>query len=817
MRGAREHNLKNVDVAFPRDRLVVITGLSGSGKSSLAFDTIYAEGQRRYVESLSAYARQFLGQMEKPDVDQIDGLSPAISIDQKGASRNPRSTVGTVTEIYDHLRLLFARIGMPHCPNGHPIERQSVQQIVDQVLALPEGTRLLVLGPLIKDRKTEGDRILDGARRQGFVRVRVDGEMLDISDVPKLDKYKRHSIEVVVDRYIVRHAEAPDGAERAPDGRPIDPETGLVIPDPDAGRLADSVETALRLGEGVVLIAPAPRDDEAPSFEEQRYSEKFSCPYDGYTADELEPRSFSFNSPHGACPECTGLGTKLEIDPDLVIPDKAKSLANGALVPWARMPTDGSWRLKILEAICAAHGWDYASPRPRPADRGGRLRPARPQGREGHRPLPHGPWREHLPGDVRGGGHEPRAALPRNGLRLHQGRAREVHGHQTVPDLQGPPAPPGDPRRHHRRAERLGRVDDVDHRCALVVERPRGDARRARADDRAPAAQGDRRAARLPRRRRARLPDARPDERHAVGRRGAADPAGDPDRHDPDGRPVHPRRAVDRAAPARQREAHRDPHPAARSRQHRPRRRARRGDHPHRRLGRRHRARGGGARRRDHREWAARGGPRRTAVRDRRVPPGGADGPDPRQTTEGERQGTARARRPRAQPARRGPAGAARHVRRGDGRVGQRQEHARDRGAVPGPGARTERRRANRSGRTTRSRARSSSTRSSRSTRARSAGRRAPTLRPTSGCSRRSASCSRASRSRVCAATRRGVSASTSRAAAASIARATASSRSRCSSCPTSTSRARSAPASATTARRSRSTTRASRSRTCSR
>ena len=302
MRGAREHNLKNVDVAFPRDRLVVITGLSGSGKSSLAFDTIYAEGQRRYVESLSAYARQFLGQMEKPDVDQIDGLSPAISIDQKGASRNPRSTVGTVTEIYDHLRLLFARIGIPHCPNGHAIERQTVQQIVDQVLALPEGTRLLVLGPLIKDRKTEGDRVFDAARRQGFVRVRVDGEMVDITEAPKLDKYKRHSIEVVVDRYIVRHADAPDGAARAADGRPIDPETGAVIPDPDASRLADSIETALRLGEGVVLIAPAPRDDEAPDFEERRYSEKYSCPYDGFTVDELEPRSFSFNSPHGACP-----------------------------------------------------------------------------------------------------------------------------------------------------------------------------------------------------------------------------------------------------------------------------------------------------------------------------------------------------------------------------------------------------------------------------------------------------------------------------------------------------------------------------------
>jgi excinuclease ABC subunit A len=362
VRGAREHNLKDVTVAFPRDRLVVITGLSGSGKSSLAFDTIYAEGQRRYVESLSAYARQFLGQMEKPDVDQIDGLSPAISIDQKGSSRNPRSTVGTVTEIYDHLRLLFARIGVPHCPAGHAIERQGIQQIVDQVLALPEGTRLLVLGPLIKDRKTEGDRIVDAARRQGFVRVRVDGEQYDIADTPKLDKYKRHSIEVIVDRYIVRHAEAPEGAERGPDGRPIDPETGLVIPDPDASRLADSIETALRLGEGVVLIAPAPREDEEPVFEERRYSEKYSCPYDGFTIDELEPRSFSFNSPHGACPTCTGLGTRLEIDPALLIPHPDKSLGNGALGVGGLLSTDASWRMKILEAVCDSHGWDFSAP-----------------------------------------------------------------------------------------------------------------------------------------------------------------------------------------------------------------------------------------------------------------------------------------------------------------------------------------------------------------------------------------------------------------------------------------------------------------------
>ena len=362
VRGAREHNLKDVDVAFPRDRLVVITGLSGSGKSSLAFDTIYAEGQRRYVESLSAYARQFLGQMEKPDVDQIDGLSPAISIDQKGASRNPRSTVGTVTEIYDHLRLLFARIGRPHCPNGHEIERQTVQQIVDQVLALPEGTRLLVLGPLVKDRKTEGDRIFEAARKQGFVRVRVDGEMVDIGEAPTLDRYRRHTIEVVVDRYVVRHAEAPEGAARAQDGRPIDPRTGEVVPDPDAARLADSIETALRLGDGIVLIAPAPRGDEPPEFEERLYSERFTCPYDGFTMDELEPRNFSFNSPHGACPTCTGLGTQLVIDPALVIPDRSRSVARGALVPWAKLPAESSWRMKILEAIFKAHGWGINTP-----------------------------------------------------------------------------------------------------------------------------------------------------------------------------------------------------------------------------------------------------------------------------------------------------------------------------------------------------------------------------------------------------------------------------------------------------------------------
>ncbi|HEU4573270.1 MAG TPA: excinuclease ABC subunit UvrA, partial [Candidatus Limnocylindrales bacterium] len=256
----------------------------------------------------------------------------------------------------------FARIGHPHCPNGHEITRQTVQQIVDQVLELPEGTRLLVLGPLIRDRKTEGERVFEAARRQGFVRVRVDGEMYDLSDAPKLDRYKRHTIEVVVDRYVVRRAEAPEGTARDAFGRPLDPETGEPIPDPDAARLADSIETAIRLGEGVVVIAPAPREGEPPAFTDRRYSERLSCPYDGFTMDELEPRSFSFNSPHGACPTCTGLGTQLVVDPDLLIPDRDRSLADGALVPWSKLPMEESWRLKIVEAICKAHGWDFNAP-----------------------------------------------------------------------------------------------------------------------------------------------------------------------------------------------------------------------------------------------------------------------------------------------------------------------------------------------------------------------------------------------------------------------------------------------------------------------
>ena len=340
VKGAREHNLKDIDITIPRDQLVVITGLSGSGKSSLAFDTIYAEGQRRYVESLSAYARQFLGRMEKPDVDYIEGLSPAISIDQKGGSRNPRSTVGTVTEIYDYLRLLFARAGRPHCPIcGDPIAQQTVQQMVDSVRSLPAEARLLVLAPVVRDRKGEHQQALDDARARGYVRARVDGEVRSLDDEIELEKNKRHSIEVVVDRIALPVAEA-------------DPDEQQAL----AGRLAESIEQALQLGGGIVRI----RVLDEP--EDRIYSEQLACPRDMFALGEIEPRSFSFNSPHGACPDCTGLGITMEVDPELVIPDRGKSLAQGAIAPWSRASAQSGWHGRILEAVFERFGEDTAAP-----------------------------------------------------------------------------------------------------------------------------------------------------------------------------------------------------------------------------------------------------------------------------------------------------------------------------------------------------------------------------------------------------------------------------------------------------------------------
>jgi excinuclease ABC subunit A len=327
VKGAREHNLKNIDVVIPRDRLVVITGVSGSGKSSLAFDTIYAEGQRRYVESLSAYARQFLGRMEKPDVDYIEGLSPAISIDQKGPSKNPRSTVGTVTEIYDYLRLLFARVGHPHCPQcGREITAQTVQQIVDAIQNIPAGSRIMILAPLIRDRKGEYQTVFDDLRKAGYARVRVDGQLHDLTDKIKLDKNKKHSIEAVVDRLIMGQS----GSQ---------------------SRTADSVETALKLGAGVVLLVSI------TGGEELLFSEHFACVHCGVSLGEIAPRTFSFNSPHGACPACTGLGMKLEIDPELVL-NKNLSIREGAIRPWQFH----NWYLYEVESLARSNGFSLKTP-----------------------------------------------------------------------------------------------------------------------------------------------------------------------------------------------------------------------------------------------------------------------------------------------------------------------------------------------------------------------------------------------------------------------------------------------------------------------
>ncbi|HER8755929.1 TPA: excinuclease ABC subunit UvrA [Streptococcus pyogenes] len=326
--GARAHNLKNIDVEIPRDKLVVVTGLSGSGKSSLAFDTIYAEGQRRYVESLSAYARQFLGNMEKPDVDSIDGLSPAISIDQKTTSKNPRSTVGTVTEINDYLRLLYARVGTPYCINGHgAITASSAEQIVEQVLALPERTRMQILAPIVRRKKGQHKTIFEKIQKDGYVRVRVDGDIFDVTEVPELSKSKMHNIEVVIDR--------------------------LVNKDGIRSRLFDSVEAALRLGDGYLMI-------DTMDGNELLFSEHYSCPVCGFTVPELEPRLFSFNAPFGSCPTCDGLGIKLEVDLDLVVPDPSKSLREGALAPWN--PISSNYYPTMLEQAMASFGVDMDTP-----------------------------------------------------------------------------------------------------------------------------------------------------------------------------------------------------------------------------------------------------------------------------------------------------------------------------------------------------------------------------------------------------------------------------------------------------------------------
>ena len=350
VKGARMHNLKNIDVEIPREKLTVITGLSGSGKSTLAFDTIYAEGQRRYVESLSTYARQFLGVMEKPDVESIEGLSPAISIDQKTAPRNPRSTVGTVTEIYDYLRLLFARAGLPHCPKCmKPIVRQTSSQIVDHILAMEEGRRISLLAPVVHGHKGEHAFVFEKIKKDGFVRVRVDGEVHSILELPKLDKNKNHDIEIVVDRVAVKRFKK--------EYKTLSTGEKVEVPNPDLTRLSDSVEMCLQHGEGIMMVL----DNETG--EMQKFSENFACDdHPEVSITEIEPRNFSFNSPHGACEACHGLGTKLELDPELIIPNRKLSLSEGAILPWSATSSHLTWYTAILEEVAHRHGFSTDDP-----------------------------------------------------------------------------------------------------------------------------------------------------------------------------------------------------------------------------------------------------------------------------------------------------------------------------------------------------------------------------------------------------------------------------------------------------------------------
>ena len=490
IRGAREHNLRNISLELPRDALIVFTGLSGSGKSSLAFDTIFAEGQRRYVESLSAYARQFLGQMDKPDVDFIEGLSPAVSIDQKSTSRNPRSTVGTITEVYDYLRLLYARAGRPHCPIcGEPISRQSPQQIVDRLLALEPGTRFQILAPVVRGRKGEYVDVFRQLAGGGFSRARVDGEIVSLTEPPTLDKKYKHSIDVVVDR--------------------------LAVKPTVKQRLTDSVETALGLAQGVspsTSSTSTPRTRCASGATRRR----LACPNGHDIAiEELEPRQFSFNGPWGACPVCSGLGTRMEVDPELVVPDDEKTLAEGAIAPWASAQV-ADYFYRLIASLAETLRLPYGRAVALAAGRGEEAVAVRGAG-PGARPLPQ-PVRPgaQLQREVRGGRLLHRAPARRGRDRHVPGALRRLHARGALHRLPRRPAEAdlagGDDRRQeHRRG-----LEPVDRRCRRVPGPPR--AHRPRAADRRAGAQGDQRAAEVPPRRRPRLPVAQPADGEPVRR-----------------------------------------------------------------------------------------------------------------------------------------------------------------------------------------------------------------------------------------------------------------------------------------------------------
>ena len=584
----------------------MFTGLSGSGKSCLAFDTIFAEGQRRYVESLSAYARQFLGQMDKPDVDFIEGLSPAVSIDQKSTNRNPRSTVGTITEVYDYLRLLFARAGRPHCPVcGEPITRQSPQQIVDRLLELPERTRFQVLAPVVRARKGEYVDLFAELQTKGFSRARVDGEVVSLTEPPKLEKQVKHTIDVVIDRLVAKGPTTP----RPSAGSPTRSRR------PSAWPAASSSSSSSTATQG---------DPER----ERRFSEKMACPNDHpLQMDEVEPRSFSFNSPFGACPECTGIGTELEVDPELIVPDEDLSLAEGAIAPWA----SGSGAADYFQRVMAALADDLAFSMDVPW----RQLPQRAQqallhGQEpqGPRPLPQ-PVRARalLLHRLRGCGPVRQAPARRDRLRLEPGALRGLHAGGAVPGLQGRPPQAGVARRARRRADdrrglRAARsptaarfFEDVD-----LTVRERQIAERVIKEINA---------------RLGFLLDVGLDYL-SLDRPAGTLSGGEAQRirlatqigSGPRRGPLRPRRAEHRAAPARQPPPHRDLDPAARPRQHPHRRRARRGHHHHRRLGGRHRSRGGGARRPGRPLGHRRGPPHPSRLAHRQVPLRAARDPD---------------------------------------------------------------------------------------------------------------------------------------------------------------------------------------------
>ena len=492
VRGAREHNLKDISLDLPRDAMIVFTGLSGSGKSSLAFDTIFAEGQRRYVESLSAYARQFLGQMDKPDVDFIDGLSPAVSIDQKAASRNPRSTVGTITEVYDYLRLLYARVGKPHCPLcGRPIARQTPQQIVDRVLELEEGTRFQVLAPVVRGRKGEYGELLRELQTKGYSRARVDGTVV------RLDER---------DEQRAAHAEEVREARHRGDRRPARGEGHRR-----GGGSPTRVETALGLAGGVVILDFVDLPETDPH-RERMYSEHLACLYDDLSFDELEPRSFSFNSPWGACPDCTGLGTRMEVDPELIVPDPAKSLEEGAIAPWAGGHVSDYFD-RLIEALAETARVPAGHPVGAAAGQG--------EGRaaQGHDAQVHVRYKNRYGRErsyytnFEGAITVRRAAARRGGERLEPGEVRRVHARGALPVLRGRPAQAGFAGRDNRQQVDRGPVRPADRRAGQEPAQPRPV--RAGHADRAADPEGGQRAARLPARRRARLPHARPGVRDA--------------------------------------------------------------------------------------------------------------------------------------------------------------------------------------------------------------------------------------------------------------------------------------------------------------